>query len=578
MEKTKRYQQLMMKFPPSLLQSFLGDKIAEILIEWSPNGGHDFTRKELIKMIDCLYGTDIFKNRTFRKQLLVRSPDDILSIRDNCLSGKEKAETDLDKIAEIIVNKPWGNNKLSQYLIDLWEIPDDIFNRKKVDNKSVEVVSNGDDRFYELLDYQYAIKQRALNILNEGNTQERLFIHMPTGTGKTKTSMHIIVNHFQYTLKNRGLVLWIAHTNELLEQAYDTFVSVWRHLGNFECCVYRLWDKNDIRDIETPLNGIVFCGLAKLMSVYKNNEGLKERLKKDCRLIVFDEAHKALAGETRKVIEDLMLKPKGYEDRALIGLSATPGRTTEDTSNNQHLVDMFGNKLIYIDTELLNRINMGNLKSLNNAAEKNIIRNFQERKILSKIRVERLTYNKDFSDSELKILSREIEDKGFSDSDYSNDQLKILAENKSRNKKIMEKLRALHKDNIPTIIFACSVPHARMLSAMLTLDGIDNSLVLSGMSPAERKDAIERFKDRGSTTNIIINYGVLTTGFDSKNIRCVFIARPTKSVVLYSQMLGRGLRGPMMGGNEECLLVDIDENLEKFDNESAFAHFDSYWH
>ena len=93
----------------------------------------------------------------------------------------------------------------------------------------------------------------------------------------------------------------------------------------------------------------------------------------------------------------------------------------------------------------------------------------------------------------------------------------------------------------------------------------------------DRKNAIESFKNRNSDVNIIINYEVLTTGFDSKNIRCVFITRPTKSVVLYSQMLGRGLRGPMMGGNERCTLVDIDDNLEAFDNETAFSHFDDYW-
>ena len=42
-------------------------------------------------------------------------------------------------------------------------------------------------------------------------------------------------------------------------------------------------------------------------------------------------------------------------------------------------------------------------------------------------------------------------------------------------------------------------------------------------------------------------------------------------------MLGRGLRGPMMGGNEECLLIDVDDNLQSFDNETAFSHFNDYW-
>ena len=121
------------------------------------------------------------------------------------------------------------------------------------------------------------------------------------------------------------------------------------------------------------------------------------------------------------------------------------------------------------------------------------------------------------------------------------------------------------------------VNHAKMLSAMLTLEGIKNSLVLGEMDPVARKKAIDEFKDRESGVDIIINYEVLTTGFDSKNIKCVFITRPTKSIVLYSQMLGRGLRGPQMGGNEECLLVDIDDNLKAFDNETAFSHFNDYW-
>lgn len=112
---------------------------------------------------------------------------------------------------------------------------------------------------------------------------------------------------------------------------------------------------------------------------------------------------------------------------------------------------------------------------------------------------------------------------------------------------------------------------------MLTLEGIQNSLVLGNMQAMDRKKAIDDFKDKNSGVDIIINYEVLTTGFDSKNIRCVFITRPTKSIVLYSQMLGRGLRGPLMGGNEECLLVDVDDNLEAFDNETAFLHFNDYW-
>ena len=143
--------------------------------------------------------------------------------------------------------------------------------------------------------------------------------------------------------------------------------------------------------------------------------------------------------------------------------------------------------------------------------------------------------------------------------------------------KILQRLRELNRAGKPTIVFACSVQHGQLLSAMLTLERIENALIIGEMSPYERAESIRRFKDRNDKLNIIINYEVLTTGFDSTNIECVFIARPTQSVVLYSQMLGRGLRGPQMGGNEECLLIDIKDNLKQYNEHMAFSHFSSYW-
>ena len=313
------------------------------------------------------------------------------------------------------------------------------------------------------------------------------------------------------------------------------------------------------------------------MSIAESRPELFERLKIDCRLIVFDEAHKAAAKQTQRIINNLMRMPEGYENRALVGLTATPGRTTEDSYDNNLLTNMFGNKLIYIDSDILNQINLGKLRSLNTVAESNIIKYFQERRILAKMKPQRLVYKKDFTNKELDILSSSLRDMGYEDKEYTSEQLKVLARNKERNLAIMNQLRQLYLEKKPTIVFACSVDHAKMLSAMLMIEGIPNSLVLGEMEAMDRKRAIDTFKNRNSGIDIIINYEVLTTGFDSKNIECVFITRPTKSIVLYSQMLGRGLRGPLMGGNEECILIDIDDNLQAFDNETAFSHFNDYW-
>lgn len=573
-----KYLDYLYRFEQSELRGFLGEDVIELLVEWIPNGDTLLTKQRMISMIDSLYGGSILKQRAFRKSLLgSMSEAEIYTIRDNCLKGVDKCEHDPMKLIEIIANKSWNKNALSLYLAKLWEVPESIFDKEIDDSVVNNTINSGEERFYELLDYQYYIKQRVLNNLNSGYMQERLLIHMPTGTGKTKTSMHIVTNYIEFSLHKKGIVIWIAHTIELLQQAYNTFVDVWEHLGDGELTVYKMWGKHTIETIDLPLNGMVFCGLEKLMSIHDNNPELFERLHQDCRLVIFDEAHKAAASKTKKVIENLMRMPSGYENRALIGLSATPGRTTEDSYDNNLLTNMFGGKLIHIDSDILNQINMGRLAALNLVAEDNIIKYFQERRILSRIKPQRLVYKHEFTETELEILGGTLRSLGYDEREYTDKQLKVLATNKERNLAIMTQLRELYIQKIPTIVFACSVRHAQMLSAMLTLEEIPNSLVIGEMNEMDRKRAIDDFKNKTSGVDIIINYEVLTTGFDSKNIKCVFITRPTKSIVLYSQMLGRGLRGPLMGGNEECLLIDIDDNLQCFDNETAFSHFNDYW-
>lgn len=574
-------EKYMLKFDIYELIEYLGQDMIDLLVEWHTNGNNLLNnKKSIVKMIYSLYGTSILENKKFRRDLLLHmDQSDILSIRDNCLKGKDKLISDPVLITEKIVEKPWNhNNTIGKYLLHLLKIPSSVLDKEKDDSVVENDVVAGDEQFYELLDYQYCIEQRVLNILNSGKVQQKMLVHMPTGTGKTKTSMHIITNYLNFSLKKKGLVIWVAHTTELLQQAYDTFVSVWRHLGDGHISAYKLWGNKTIQDTNEPLNGVVFCGLAKLMSIADSNPNLYEKLRKDSRLVVFDEAHKVAAPQTQKVIKDLLLMPQGYENRALLGLTATPGRTTEDSYDNNLLTYMFDGNLIHIDAEILNQINLGPLRALNTTPEENVIKYFQERRILAKMKLQKLSYKTFFSDAEIRTLRGSLTDMGFDEKEYTTAQLKILAKNKERNLAIMKQLRQLSFDKKPTIVFACSVDHAKMLSSMLELEGIRNSLVIGDMDPIDRKKAIDIFKDRESGVDIIINYEVLTTGFDSKNIKCVFITRPTKSIVLYSQMLGRGLRGPLMGGNEECLLIDIDDNLQAFDNETAFSHFNDYWH
>ena len=78
---------------------------------------------------------------------------------------------------------------------------------------------------------------------------------------------------------------------------------------------------------------------------------------------------------------------------------------------------------------------------------------------------------------------------------------------------------------------------------------------------------------------MLCNYGVLTTGFDAPQTSAVVIARPTTSVVLYSQMVGRAIRGTHVGGTAEAHVVNVhDTGIDVFrDVARQFLRWEDSW-
>lgn len=571
----KILKKYMMQFSTEELKHFLGTDLVDSLLEWNTENEAFASKSRLSDMILCVHGLSILKNKDFRLRLLKSlPPQEILDFKVDLSTRYSNCE-DLNVLVEAISNTSWKESDINRHLLRLLAYSEDeVFEKKDQSGEAEEeIVSN--EKFYELLDYQYIIRQKALNVLNSDYGLRRFLIHMPTGTGKTKTAIHIVCHHYNYNLHKKGLILWVAHTTELLEQAYGTFCGVWRNIGNGSIHTYKLWADYNIEIPKDGFNGFMVCGIQKLQAIQNSNVELFQSIVRDTRLLVYDEAHKASATETRNTIEKIMTRAGCLEDRALMGLSATPGRTTAQSFDNSLLVSMFGNKIISIDTKLMNAVNLSAQEAANTEAEEDVIRYFQNRGVLSKIVKEELTYPESLSDEEINKIRVVASSHGYDD--FSKAALETIGKNKSRNLRIMQKLRELNLQGKPTIVFACSVKHAQLLSAMLTLEDIPNAVVYGDMPTHERASAIERFKDTSDEMNILINYEVLTTGFDATNIECVFIARPTQSVVLYSQMIGRGLRGPQMGGNETCLLVDVKDNLKQYNENMAFSHFNNYW-
>ena len=568
----KKY--MMLSFADDELRDYLGEDIIKALIEWKNENEVLFTKSRLSEMIISIYGLSILKDQEFRRKLLREFEKEKIEQFKEVLPKKYKNEMDLEKLKRIISKQPWKRSPVTRLFIEMLGYKEEMIFDKEEAVVCINQIKSY-EKFYELLDYQYIIRQKALTRLTSGEELVRMLIHMPTGTGKTKTATHIVAHHYNYNLKKQGIIIWIAHTEELLEQAYQTFEQVWKHIGNGEITTYRLYGNFNIKQ-EDELNGFMICGINKLESIYSKDKSLFEKIKNNIRLIIYDEAHKASATVSKKIIQELMTKKADMKDRALIGLSATPGRNGKISFDNDLLIEMFGGKKIKIEPELINKVNYSEEEALNMEYSKDIIKYFQDRRVLSKLVKEELKYEKDISDKELNKIQDHIIENEY-EGDFTSKELEVIGRNRNRNLKILQRLIELNAENKPTIVFACSVKHAQLLSAMLKLHNIQNSLVVGNMSATERKNAIKSFKEKENDVNIIINYGVLTTGFDSTNIECVFIARPTQSIVLYSQMIGRGLRGPKMGGNEECLLIDVKDNLNIYDEHMAFSKFDNYW-
>jgi len=155
--------------------------------------------------------------------------------------------------------------------------------------------------------------------------------------------------------------------------------------------------------------------------------------------------------------------------------------------------------------------------------------------------------------------------------DVHPDVLRRLGEEHQRNRRILERLLKFDP-SWPVLLFACSTQHAQAMSALLRRRGRSSGCILGTTRPTTRRALIERFRD--GELSVLCNYGVLTTGFDAPKVRCVVVARPTASPILYEQMIGRGMRGPEFGGTDRCLIIDVADNL-RWRNERATVEYRS---
>lgn len=106
-------------------------------------------------------------------------------------------------------------------------------------------------------------------------------------------------------------------------------------------------------------------------------------------------------------------------------------------------------------------------------------------------------------------------------------------------------------ENRPTFVFAVDRAHARRLQGEFEAAGIVCGYIDAFTKPEEREALFRRFT--AGEVRVIASVGCLTTGVDL-DVRCIVLARPTKSEMLYVQIIGRGLR--TAPGKSDCIILD----------------------
>ena len=509
------------------------------------------TKRQRASFIISYYGFDFFREAGMRHAILSAIPLD--ELKNLAKSLKLQISNNLYEQSLIISRQKWNkSNPFSEIFRDLvfklykYRIPIEYLPESQIYKKSSlnEVYA---ETLPPLFDYQLDISNKILSVFKKKSS--RGMVQMPTGSGKTRTTMSALISWIRgnYEPSENHTIIWMAHTEELCEQAIETFERSWLTYGEGTFRYYRYFGGRKID--RTDLNGgIVFCTLQKLYSAHDNDNNIFNYLTNSCSILIFDEAHKALAVTYKFLIDKITL---GNKQCSLIGLSATPGRGT-DPFENKRLAKLFNNRLI--------KYNFG----------QDSIKALRKMGILASIKRKEIPGTHDFqlTSQDLNHIEQFHELPGS--------VLKNIGQDTNRNSAIVSEIQYQVKKGNQVILFSCSVEHAKLLAALIALDDISASAITSDMRKITRSKIIAKFKN--GDIDILTNFGILTTGFDAPNVGAVFITRPTQSAILYSQMIGRGLRGPKVGGRKSCILIDVVDNISGFGDQSKiYNKFSDYW-
>ncbi len=327
---------------------------------------------------------------------------------------------------------------------------------------------------------------------------------LPTGAGKS-----LVIAELARIAKGRVLVL--AHVKELVEQNSQKYASYGLEAGIYSAGLER-------KDTKAK---VIF---GSIQSVARAAAGFFA----DFSLLVIDECHRVSDDEESQYAQVLRKLRVGNPALCVLGLTATPYR--------------LGLGWIY---QLNHRgvARTGETRFFKKCVFELTLRTMIAQGYLTPpIKIDAPVAGYDFST----LMEKLSPGARLSMSEVES----VLKDQERVTPGIVLNIVDMAKDRQGVMIFTASVRHAEEI--MSSLPDAAAAMVVGETPSAERDAIIARFKRR--ELKYLVNVSVLTTGFDAPHVDLIAILRPTESVSLYQQIVGRGLR--LSEGKRDCLILD----------------------
>ena len=379
------------------------------------------------------------------------------------------------------------------------------------------------DAVPELFEYQRDLVNQFESLCLSPPPDNIGLLTLPTGAGKTRTAAVALLRAL--AAGRTRSVLWLAPSRELLEQAAATLRAMW--LADRTAV-----DMELIRaDLLPGFPENLTCGVV-LATPQMVVARLRRELGPDPDVVVFDEAHHVEAPVFRRAVERL----RARRQAAVIGLSATPGRTKE--SETERLVDFFNGRL---------------LRSRHLRPDPMAV--LRQRGVLAK------------------LAFKDIPVSGRLGVGGGGKLIGGASRDIDRFRAIVRLAAKLSKTG-RVLVFTRSVDYATLLVACLSLERVAAADVSSRDSMDGRMRKLRDF-ERGAIS-VIANKQLLATGYDCPGIRHVVLGTQIRSAIMFEQIVGRASRGPMVGGHARSTVWQFEDHLAAHGMPQSYYRYSDY--